>query len=118
MSRHNHLVRLRHMLDHAREAVSLLKGRAKTQLKQTRLSWSPLDVGGQCVPLTPFHEPVMYFLGGAMKKSRAHFECAILVDGRTVRKGKRPARVYPRIRARHPQAKISIRWTPPSHVYL
>ncbi len=37
MSRHNDLVRLRHMLDHAREAVSLLKGKTKTQLKRTRL---------------------------------------------------------------------------------
>lgn len=37
MSRHNDLIRLRHMVDHAREAVSLLKGKTKTQLKRTRL---------------------------------------------------------------------------------
>ena len=53
----------------------------------------------------------MVFSGDAMKKSRAQFECAILIDGRTAWKGKRPVRIYPRIRARHPRAKISIRWT-------
>jgi uncharacterized protein with HEPN domain len=37
MARHDDLVRLRHMLDHGREAVSLLKGKTKTQLKRTRL---------------------------------------------------------------------------------
>jgi hypothetical protein len=53
-----------------------------------------------------------------MKKPRAQFECVILVDGRTAWKGKRPVRVYRRIRARHPRAKISIRWTPPSYYFL
>ena len=51
------------------------------------------------------------FSGDSMKKLRAQFECAILVDGRTAWIGKRPVRVYRRIRARHPRAKISIRWT-------
>ncbi|HEY7217581.1 MAG TPA: DUF86 domain-containing protein [Candidatus Binatia bacterium] len=37
MSRHDDRVRLRHMLDHASEAVSLLKGKTKSQLKRTRL---------------------------------------------------------------------------------
>jgi len=46
-----------------------------------------------------------------MKKPRAQFECAILVDGRKAWKGKRPVKAYPRLRARHPRAKISIRWT-------
>jgi len=64
-----------------------------------------------CVPLTAFHQPAIYFSGGAMKQSRAQFECAILVDGRVVWKGRRPAKVYRRIRALHPGAKISIRWT-------
>ena len=53
----------------------------------------------------------MYFSGDAMKKPRAQFECAILVNGRTAWKGQRPVKVYRRIRARHPRAKISIRWT-------
>jgi len=65
----------------------------------------------ESVPLTRFHRPAMYFSGDAMKKSRAQFECAILVDGRKAWKGKRPVKAYPRIRARHPRAKISIRWT-------
>ena len=51
------------------------------------------------------------FSGDTMKKPRAQFECAILVDGRTAWKGRRPVKVYRRIRARHPRAKISIRWT-------
>jgi|GEM_PF-6357127 len=46
-----------------------------------------------------------------MKKPRAQFECAILVDGRTAWKGKRPVRVYRRISRRHPRARVSIRWT-------
>jgi len=65
----------------------------------------------ESVPLTRFHRPAMYFSGDAMKKSRAQFECAIFVDGRKAWKGKRPVKAYPRIRARHPRAKISIRWT-------
>ena len=51
------------------------------------------------------------FSGRYYEKPRAQFECAILINGRTAWKGKRPAKVYRRIRARHPWAKISIRWT-------
>lgn len=65
----------------------------------------------ESVPLTGFYQPAMYFCGDAMKSSRAQFECAIFVDGRKAWKGKRPVKAYPRIRARHPRAKISIRWT-------
>ena len=53
-----------------------------------------------------------------MKKPRAQFECAILVDGRTAWKGKRPVRVYRRIRARHPRAKISILLDTPSLYWI
>jgi len=53
----------------------------------------------------------MYFSGDPMKKPRAQLECAILVDGRKAWKGKRPIKAYPRIRARYPRARISIRWT-------
>jgi len=66
---------------------------------------------GASVPLTRFGRPAMYFPGDAMKKPHAQFECAILVDGRKAWIGKRPVKAYPRIRARHPRAKISIRWT-------
>lgn len=37
MSRHNDVVRLRHMLDHAREAVDLLSGKTRAELANTRL---------------------------------------------------------------------------------
>lgn len=37
MSRHSDLVRLRHMLDHAREAASLVAGKSRTDLANTRL---------------------------------------------------------------------------------
>ena len=37
MSRHDDLVRLRHMLDHSREAVGLLHGKTRADLKNTRL---------------------------------------------------------------------------------
>ena len=37
MSRHSDLVRLRHMLDHAREAVALVAGKDRTDLANTRL---------------------------------------------------------------------------------
>jgi uncharacterized protein with HEPN domain len=37
MSRHSSEVRLRHMLDHAREAVDLAKGKSRTDLANTRL---------------------------------------------------------------------------------
>jgi hypothetical protein len=65
----------------------------------------------ESVPLTRLDRAAMCFCGNAMKTSRAQFECAILVDGRKAWKGKRPVKAYPRIRARHPRAKISIRWT-------
>jgi hypothetical protein len=77
----------------------------------TRLQLRLINLFPSSVPLTPLHQPAIYFSGGTMKKSRAQFECAILVNGRTAWKGKRPVRVYRRIRARHPRAKISIRWT-------
>jgi uncharacterized protein with HEPN domain len=37
MSRHSSEVRLRHMLDHAREAVDLAKGKSRPDLANTRL---------------------------------------------------------------------------------
>lgn len=37
MSRHEDLVRLRHMLDHAREAVDLVGGKARTDLDADRV---------------------------------------------------------------------------------
>ena len=37
MSRHSDLIRLRHMLDHAREAVTLLHGKTRGDLANTRL---------------------------------------------------------------------------------
>jgi hypothetical protein len=37
MSRHEDVVRLRHMLDHAREAVSLIEGRGRDELDSDRL---------------------------------------------------------------------------------
>ena len=37
MSRHNPEVRLRHMLDHAREAVELARGKTREDLANTRL---------------------------------------------------------------------------------
>ncbi|MBI3025011.1 MAG: hypothetical protein HYY66_04915, partial [Candidatus Tectomicrobia bacterium] len=37
MSRHSDEIRLRHMLDHAREAVALARGKAKADLLNTRL---------------------------------------------------------------------------------
>lgn len=37
MSRHDDLVRFRHMLDHSREAVALLHGKTRADLKDTRL---------------------------------------------------------------------------------
>ena len=36
MSRHESLVRLRHMLDHAREAVAILEGRSREDLDRDR----------------------------------------------------------------------------------
>ena len=65
----------------------------------------------ESLPLTRFGRPAMYFSGDAMKRSREQFECVVLVDGRVVWKGKRPVKAYPRIRARHLRARISIRWT-------
>jgi len=37
MSRHSDSVSLRHMLDHAREAVALLQGKTRADVKSTRL---------------------------------------------------------------------------------
>ena len=37
MSRHSELVRLRHMLDHAREAVALVAGKTRADLSGNRL---------------------------------------------------------------------------------
>lgn len=37
MSRHSDAIRLRHMLDHAREAVELLRGKTQADLAGTRL---------------------------------------------------------------------------------
>jgi uncharacterized protein with HEPN domain len=37
MSRHDHLVALRHMLDHAREAVELARGKSRADLDADRL---------------------------------------------------------------------------------
>ena len=37
MSRHSDWVSLRHMLDHAREAVALLQGKTRADVKSTRL---------------------------------------------------------------------------------
>jgi uncharacterized protein with HEPN domain len=37
MTRHDDLVRLRHMLDHAREAVSLIEGKRREDLARERL---------------------------------------------------------------------------------
>ena len=73
-----------------------------------------IDPQVRTMNFTPFdtHPSACYlFSGDVMKKPRAQFECAILVDGRTAWKGKRPVKVYRRIRVRYPRAKISIRWT-------
>ena len=37
MTRHDDMVRLRHMLDHAREAVSLIEGKHREDLDRERL---------------------------------------------------------------------------------
>jgi hypothetical protein len=37
MSRHSDIVRLRHMLDHARETVALVEGKTRADLDNTRL---------------------------------------------------------------------------------
>ena len=37
MSRHDPLIRLRHMLDHAREAVELIRGRTRDDLDRERM---------------------------------------------------------------------------------
>ena len=37
MTQHNDMIRLRHMLDHAREAVELIAGKEKTELQHNRI---------------------------------------------------------------------------------
>jgi uncharacterized protein with HEPN domain len=37
MTRHNDMIRIRHMLDHAKEAVDLISGKDKTVLQQNRV---------------------------------------------------------------------------------
>lgn len=37
MTRHDDVIRLRHMLDHSREAVALLKGKTRAELADSRL---------------------------------------------------------------------------------
>ena len=37
MTQHNDMIRLRHMLDHAEEAVALVAGKDKTELKHDRV---------------------------------------------------------------------------------
>lgn len=37
MTRHDDTIRLRHMLDHSREAVALLKGKTRAELAESRL---------------------------------------------------------------------------------
>ncbi len=37
MTQHNDMIRLRHMLDHAKEAVDLIAGKAKTELQHNRV---------------------------------------------------------------------------------
>ena len=37
MTQHNDMIRLRHMLDHAEEAVALIAGKDKTELKHDRV---------------------------------------------------------------------------------
>jgi len=37
MSRHSDTVALRHMLDHVREAITLIQGKTQAELKRTRL---------------------------------------------------------------------------------
>jgi len=37
MTQHNDIIRLRHMLDHAKEAVELIAGRERTELQHNRI---------------------------------------------------------------------------------
>ena len=37
MTQHNDMIRLRHMLDHAREALDLIDGKDKTELQHSRM---------------------------------------------------------------------------------
>ena len=37
MTQHNDIIRLRHMLDHAKEAVELIAGKQKTELQRNRV---------------------------------------------------------------------------------
>ena len=37
MTQHNDMIRIRHMLDHAKEAVYLISGQVKTVLQQNRV---------------------------------------------------------------------------------
>ena len=37
MTQHNDIIRLRHMLDHAKEAVELITGKQKTELQRNRV---------------------------------------------------------------------------------
>jgi uncharacterized protein with HEPN domain len=37
MTQHNDMIRLRHMLDHAKEAVALIAGKDKTELQRNRV---------------------------------------------------------------------------------
>jgi len=44
MTRHDDMVRLKHMLDHSQEALSMVSGKQRQDLKQDRMLELALDV--------------------------------------------------------------------------
>lgn len=64
MSRHESLVRLRHMLDHAREAVAMAKGKTRDSLYTDRMLNLALvrllEIVGEAASRTPPEERAQY----------------------------------------------------------
>jgi uncharacterized protein with HEPN domain len=64
MSRHERMVRIRHMLDHAREAVAMAKGKTRDDLQTDRMLNLALvrllEIVGEAASRTPLDERALH----------------------------------------------------------
>lgn len=69
MTRHDPLVRVRHMLDHAREAVEMVRGRFRAELDSDR----QLNLGGRKVEMTTPKSLSKYFRDEVLREAEVQY---------------------------------------------